>query len=113
MAHDVDGIWEIVQSNGFTVRVDIAQPRDASGNLADGDLHGAAKVVGAGGVDLAEADLSGALLGNSFEFTVAWPNGSKGQYSGTFDAGGNLSGVTFDLEHPTSQATWFRQEPQF
>ncbi|HCU93797.1 MAG TPA: hypothetical protein DHU96_14150 [Actinobacteria bacterium] len=78
-----------------------------------GIMHGAAKIVGAAGADLAEADLTGMLRGNSFEFTVAWPNGTKGQYSGTFDPGGNLSGVTFDLENPTSQATWFRQEPQF
>lgn len=113
MAHDVDGVWEIVQSNGFLVRVDIAQPRDPSGNLADGDLHGAAKEVGAGGVDLVEANLSGALRGDSFEFTADWPNGTKGQYSGNFDPGGNLSGVTFDLANPTSQATWFRQQPQF
>jgi hypothetical protein len=112
MAHDVDGIWDLVQSNGFTVRVDIVQPR-GPGGLTDGELHGAAKQVGAGGVDLAEANLSGALSGNSFEFVVAWPNGSKGQYSGNFDAGGNLSGVTFDIAHPESQATWFRQVPQF
>jgi hypothetical protein len=76
-------------------------------------LHGAAKELNPGGVALAEANLSGALSGSSFEFTVAWPNGSTGQYTGNFDAGGHLSGVTFDVAHPTSQATWFRQEPQF
>jgi hypothetical protein len=52
------------------------------------------------GAELAEANLSGALNGNSFELTVAWPNGSKGQYTGNFDAGGHLSGVTFDIAHP-------------
>jgi hypothetical protein len=113
MAHNVDGIWELVQSNAFRVRVDIAQSRDPSGALADGGLHGAAKELNPAGVELAEANLSGALNGSSFEFTVAWPNGSTGQYTGNFDAGGHLSGVTFDVAHPTSQATWFRQEPQF
>jgi hypothetical protein len=113
MAHNVDGIWELVQSNGFTVRVDIAQARDPGGGLADGGLHGAAKEINGAGVALAEANLSGALNGSSFEFTVAWPNGSTGQYTGNYDAGGHLSGVTFDVAHPTSQATWFRQEPQF
>lgn len=113
MAHNVDGIWELVQSNGFRVRVDIAQPRDLGGGLADGGLHGAAKELNSSGAELAEANLSGALNGNSFEFIVAWPNGSEGQYTGNFDAGGNLSGVTFDVAHPTSQATWFRQVPQF
>jgi len=112
MAHDVDGIWELVQSNGFGVRVDIAQAQDASG-LADGDLHGAAKELDPSGTELAEANLSRALHSDSVEFTVAWPNGTQGQYSGTFDAGGHLSGVTFDIANPTSQATWFRREPQF
>lgn len=113
MAHSVDGIWELVQSNAFRVRVDIAQSRDSSGALADGGLHGAAKELNPGKVALAEANLFGALSGSSFEFTVAGPNGSTGQYTGNFDAGGHLSGVTFDVAHPTSQATWFRQEPQF
>jgi hypothetical protein len=113
MAHNVDGIWELVQSNGFGVQVDIVQSRDAGGALADGALRGAAKELNSAGTELAEANLSGALSGNSFEFTVAWPNGSEGQYSGSFDAVGHLSGVTFDVAHPTSQATWFRQVPQF
>ncbi len=45
MAHDVDGIWDLVQSNGFRVRVDIVQPR-CPGGLADGELQGAAKENG-------------------------------------------------------------------
>ncbi len=109
MAHNVDGVWELTQSNGWGVRVDIAQPRDSNGNLADGNLHGAATEINPGGSDVAEANLNGALVGNSFEFAVDWPNGTVGQYSGGFDAGANLSGVTFDLAHPTSQATWFRR----
>ena len=112
MAHDVDGI-------GISCRATVSRcgwtscSHDSPRGLADGDLHGAAEQVNSSGVDLAEANLSGALSGNSFEFVVAWPNGSEGQYTGNFDAGGNLSGVTFDIAHPTSQATWFRQVPQF
>jgi len=104
MAQNVDGAWSLVQSNGFTVEVDIAQARDPSGNLADGPLHGSAHQVGGG-----ETNLYGALNGDSLEFRVDWPNGAVGQYSGNFDAGGNLSGVTYDVTNPTSQATWFRQ----
>jgi hypothetical protein len=33
MAHDVDGIWDLVQSNGFRVRVDIVQPRCPAASL--------------------------------------------------------------------------------
>jgi len=60
--------------------------------LADGDLHGAAKELDSSGTELAEANLSGALHGDSVEFTVAWPNGTQGQCSGTFDAGGHPVG---------------------
>jgi hypothetical protein len=104
MAQNVDGQWSLVQSNGFTVEVDVVQARDPSGNLADGPVHGSALQVGDG-----ESNLNGALNGDSLEFEVDWPNGARGQYSGTFDAGGNLSGITYDLTNPGSQATWFRQ----
>jgi hypothetical protein len=60
MAQNVDGAWSLVQSNGFTVEVDIAQARDPSGNLADGPLHGSAHQIGGG-----ETNLSGALNGDS------------------------------------------------
>lgn len=103
MAHNVEGPWMLVQSNGFRVSVDIAQARDPSGRLTDGPFHGAAQVVGG-----AEANLNGELSGDSFEFEVDWPNGTRGKYEGNFDAREFLSGVTFDLANPTSQATWFQ-----
>ena len=69
----------------------------------DGELHGSGHVLGG-----LEANGSGRIDGNSFVFTVDWHNnGSGGRYEGTFDPEGHLSGVTFDLEHPGSQATWF------
>lgn len=55
----------------------------------------------------------GALNGDSFEIVVDWQNGTKGQYSGSFDPAGHLSGVSFDVKNPTAQTTWFREEPQF
>jgi hypothetical protein len=105
MARDVDGAWQLAQSNGFTVEVDIVQPRDGSGNLGDGDVHGGAKIVEGGS---GEANLEGNLAGDALEFRVHWPNGAVGQYSGRYDASGSLSGVTFDIANPGSQATWFR-----
>jgi hypothetical protein len=52
--------------------------------------------------------LNGQLLGDPFEILIDWHNGTRGQYSGTFDPVGNLSGVTFDVNNPTAQPTWFR-----
>jgi len=110
MAHDVSGIWDIVQSNEYRVRVNIAQPRDFDGNLADGDLTGFASEITPHGTDVSDQTLDGGeLSGDAFEIVVDWQNGTKGQYSGNFDPAGNLSGVTFDVKHPTAQATWFRQ----
>jgi hypothetical protein len=110
MAHDVSGPWEIVQSNAYKVRVVIAQQRDFNNNPADGDLTGWASEITPHGTDVSDQHLSGSLNGDDFEIVVDWDNGTKGQYSGHFDPIGNLTGVTFDVNHPSAQATWFRQQ---
>jgi hypothetical protein len=110
MAHNVDGVWSLVQSNGFVVTVDIAQPRDPNGHFADGPLNGAAKIPGLFDLPIAETNLTGMLRGDDFEFRADWPNETKGQYEGRFDPVGRLSGITFDLANPGSQATWFRRD---
>ena len=110
MAHNVDGIWSLVQSNGFVVTVDIAQPRDPNGRLTDGSLHGAAKIPGLFDLPIAETNLAGMLRGDDFEFEADWPNETRGQYTGRFDLTGRLSGITFDLANPGSQATWARMD---
>jgi hypothetical protein len=99
MARDVSDRWTIVQSNGFRVEFDIVQdPRT-------GDLHGSGTVVGG-----REANGRGRVDDRSFIFTVDWNNnGRGGQYSGTFGPDGRLTGVTVDLDNPTSQATWFSE----
>ena len=51
---------------------------------------------------------SGRLNGDELEFRVRWPSNAVGQYVGRFDGSGRLTGFTFDVAHPTSQATWFR-----
>jgi hypothetical protein len=96
VARDINGQWTITQSNGFEVMFDIVQE-------PDGTLRGSGEIIG-GKV----ANASGQLTGNAFVYTVDWnDNGKGGQYSGTFDAEGRLSGVTFDVDNPGSQATWF------
>lgn len=37
---------------------------------------------------------------------ITWSS-ARGRYEGTFQADDSLSGVTFDVQHPDSQATWF------
>jgi hypothetical protein len=112
MAHNVSGKWEIVQSNGYRVAVDISQPTESPNGLVtlltDGPLTGTADEITPRGTDVSHQQLNGQLLGDSFEILIDWHNGTRGQYSGTFDSVGNLSGVTFDVNNPTAQATWFR-----
>ena len=55
----------------------------------------------------------GFVVGDRFSFVIDWTSGSRGEYDGPFtDDGtglGRLSGVTFDLTNPQSQATWFSE----
>jgi hypothetical protein len=108
MPNNVSGIWDIVQSNGYRVRVNIVQPVDVNGNPQDGGLAGLASEITPKGTDVSDQHLSGSLNGDDFEITVDWHNGSIGQYSGHFDPVGHLTGVTFDLHNPSAQATWLR-----
>jgi hypothetical protein len=118
MAHNVSGNWQIVQSNGYKVNVSINQPVEVSVEpppvgefrlLTDGALTGTADEITPRGTDVSQQNpVTGQLAGDSFEILVDWRNGTKGQYSGTFDPAGNLAGVTFDVDHPGSQATWHR-----
>jgi hypothetical protein len=118
MAHNVSGNWQIVQSNGYKVNVSINQPVEVLEEpppvgelrlLTDGALTGTADEITPRGTDVSQQNpVTGQLNGDSFEILVDWRNGTKGQYSGTFDPVGNLTGVTFDVDHPGSQATWHR-----
>ncbi len=102
MSNSIAGEWTLAQSNGYTVKMTIF-PQDNGGYL------GNAEVVGGGPHMIATADdLS--FNGVGLSFKVKWPNGGAiGQYIGQYDGSGNLTGVTFDVAHPNSQATWFRQ----
>jgi hypothetical protein len=117
MAHNVSGNWQIVQSNGYKVNVFINQPVEVSveplpvGELRlpiDGALTGTADEITPRGTDVSHQQLTGQLDGDSFQIVIDWNNGTVGQYNGTFDPFGNLSGVTFDQRTPAAQATWHR-----
>lgn len=112
MAHDVSGIWNIKQSNGYTVQVNIDQPK--SGNVVlDGNLTGTAQEFTPLGTDISNPNQrleDGKLDGDSFVIRIDWGNNTLGHYSGNFDPFGRLSGVTYDELNPHAQATWFRED---
>lgn len=96
MARNINGQWRITQSNGFELMFDIVQE-------PDGTLRGSGEIIG-GRV----ANARGRLDGDQFTYTVDWNNNGKGgRYTGSFDSRGRLSGITVDLENPSSGATWF------
>ncbi|WP_406512942.1 hypothetical protein OG851_30680 [Streptomyces sp. NBC_00161] len=87
------GVWTIFQTNA-TVRIDVRQ--DAAGNLFGTTSSGG--TVGT----LQE----GAVTGNDIYFIVQWNHGPRGRYTGTRGADGRLSGLTVDLNNPSSQSSW-------
>jgi hypothetical protein len=98
----VGGDWDIVQDNGFRVRISIRQDQDrlsASASHSNGSVQ--------------SDEATGSVRGSNFEITIAWDNGTKGQYTGklkkgVFDSPGKgfLKGRTKDLNNPGSQAGW-------
>jgi hypothetical protein len=91
---DVRGTWDAHQSNGFVANFNIQQKGTAiRGNAS----HSDGSVRGKG---------EGSVRGNQFLYSVEWNNGTIGEYNGTFNSIGRITGVTFDVNHPESQATW-------
>ncbi|MFJ2592141.1 hypothetical protein [Streptomyces erythrochromogenes] len=92
-AFHAGGVWYLFQSNA-TVRVDLTQ--DGAGRLfgtvSSGNTVGTLR--------------EGSVDGNNIYFVVGWNHGPVGRYTGVRGPDGRLSGTTFDLTNPSSQATW-------
>lgn len=98
----VGGVWDIVQNNGFRVRIDVTQNRD---RLTAHASHSGGRVV--------SASAEGFVRGPLFEITINWMDGTKGRYTGELKHGpftpppqGYLKGHTWDLNNPGSCADW-------
>ncbi|MFD5513722.1 hypothetical protein ACFWIB_39185 [Streptomyces sp. NPDC127051] len=92
-AFDAGGVWTIFQSNA-TVRVDLRQ--DAAGNLFGSTSSG----------DTVGTVQEGSVTGNDIYFIVQWNHGPRGRYTGSLGPDRRLSGITVDLNNPSSQAIW-------
>ena len=105
----VGGQWDIVQSNGFRVPIDVRQNNDQLSAFASHSN---------GSVQSSEA--TGVVRGPTFEMTITWNNGSKGFYTATLTTGffdtpghGYLKGNTQDLNNPASTASWYSERKIF
>ncbi|WP_310725556.1 hypothetical protein [Streptomyces sp. N2A] len=93
---NVGGFWTIYQSNSANATLSVTQ--DAQGNLTGTARTGSSTT---GSIE------QGFVDGTSIYFVIAWSDGARGRYIGSRGSDGRLSGVTTDLAHPTSQATWY------
>ena len=102
----VGGRWEIVQSNGYSVLINITQMQDRLTAFAS---HSGGSVW--------SNEATGFVQGPNFEITISWSNGTKGRYTGTLSygwftsplSGGFLRGQSVDLNNPSSVASWESQ----
>lgn len=87
------GVYNIRQSNGFTVSLTAFQ--------AGTNLSGQAGYPGGSGL------IEGVVTGSRMNFTIYWNDGSRGDYDGFINAAGSiLGGTTYDLDNQGSNATW-------
>ncbi|HEV7700997.1 MAG TPA: hypothetical protein VGO43_12260 [Pyrinomonadaceae bacterium] len=105
---DASGEWQIQQSNGYTLSVDLTQSGKAiNGTSSYGTTTGGTKVLGVlvvGGDPAIHRDnVSGNIEGDDFYVLI----GTAGVYRGKVGPSGRIDGTTYDQNHPSSQATWF------
>ena len=98
MSHNIAGLWDIIQDNGFTVPVNIDSFNAQSGGFKlHAEQGGGSSVTGTG---------DGTVEGDLIHFVITWTNKTQGAYTGAFDEHGTIHGATFDVKHPESAAKW-------
>ncbi|ADP78630.1 hypothetical protein FraEuI1c_0549 [Pseudofrankia inefficax] len=99
MPFDVRGNWQIVQTSGHIVDMNV--PDENPDGTFDYGATAHEKLSGNGTLSDARASDSEAV------FLISWSNGARGRYSGHFDFQGRLTGVCHDETHPSSVASWY------
>ena len=111
---DVSGQWELQQSNGFTVQVDLHQNgKTVTGTASFTYVKPAGGVLGAfqgGDPATQRGSFSGNISGDDFYGQIGWTSGSVGIYRGKVGAQGRIDGTMYDKGAPSSRATWFSGE---
>jgi hypothetical protein len=91
--------WDLVQTNGAFVHLT---------TYKDYGDHFVGQGFSGGNVGY----IDGTAVGNSLFFTIDW-HSAKGAYSGTIGSDGSVTGFSYDLYHPSSQAHWHSLEQFF
>lgn len=98
-AFDASGVYQIFQSNGGNPTLNVTQD-------SAGDLFGSASLSTAAGPVVGTIENGAAVDGTNIFFVIDWSNGSRGRYTGALGPDRRLTGNTFALNNPASQATW-------
>ncbi|WP_328782695.1 hypothetical protein OIE52_19390 [Streptomyces canus] len=111
---NLNGSVTIHQSNGAVVTLNLTQdapdPNGAAGLRGSASFSGDNGSLHANQQDANDPDNSGVFQNDVF-FTIDWNGGPRGRYLGSRGPDGRLSGTSFDIVNPGSQATWFTQDP--
>jgi hypothetical protein len=89
-----DGKWIMDQSNAPHI------------SLFLGAADGAGNFTGFASWEGNSGDINGTITGPDVVFFIHWSFGHTGRYNGHLGPDGRWSGVTVDLNDPSSQATW-------
>ncbi|MEU7135739.1 hypothetical protein [Streptomyces sp. NPDC046261] len=96
---NASGTWTMYQSNLINATLTVTQ--DAQGNLTGTARKGSTTGSVTGTIE------QGFVDGNYIYFVIPWTDGTRGRCIGSLGTDRRLSGVTTDVAHPTSQATWY------
>ena len=97
------------QSNGYNLRLHIAQQGTEIHGLAQSWLRGASMWKSGRGQD---GNFHGTLRGDTLRFVVDWNRGgARGFYVGHIDSFGVVSGFTYSVGDPGSRTAWTTEAP--
>jgi hypothetical protein len=102
---------QVEQTNGITVKLHLQQRGEALTGGAMHPTHKPRKLLISGETVDVSGTADGQLAGHRFNVTVYWGRGEAvGIYSGSINAQGRLTGVTYDRRNPNSRAEWFARD---
>ena len=106
---NVNGPWEIVQSNDTVAQFTFQQQGTAlrgSGHVSN-YYEGSCIGVGCDHYEKDDASVDGEIKGDSIQFTAYWNGGPQGTYEGKIDSHGRLKGTGYERQSPDSIVTWY------
>jgi hypothetical protein len=121
---DLSGSWRWIHSNGYAVDFDLQQASGAITGTGKFSVEADPRVVSGGLGPLEEVFpthqfpwgdvgqiVAGSVTGNVFSFSINWRSGALGEYAGSVDDNGFVTGMTYDRASPGNTANWGGDRP--